>query len=285
MLLGRTRSAPLLVYEDEMTETALRFAFGKNWANFVDKYLSEERVQIAKEHLLRFLNLPNLGGKRMLDIGCGSGLHSLAALRADVKELFSFDSDPHSVAATRRLHDLSGCPRHWRVGQGSALDKLYMENLGSFDVVYSWGVLHHTGDQWTAFRYAADRIAPGGVLYVALYTSDVFVDPPAEFWLEVKRRYNRCGWFGKRGIETWYIGRQFLGMLCNGQNPVAYAYGYKRSRGMSYYTDVKDWVGGWPMEFSSVQQVKDFAYNELDLELINIKTGEANTEYLFQRAR
>jgi SAM-dependent methyltransferase len=268
-----------------MTDAALRFAFGKNWENFAHKHLSEERVQVAQEHLLRFLKLPDLGGKRMLDIGCGSGLHSLAALRADVKELVSFDYDPHSVATTRRLHDLSGRPQHWRVGQGSVLDKVYMENLGSFDVVYSWGVLHHTGDQWTALRYAADRIDPGGVLYVALYTAEVFVDPPAEFWLEVKRRYNRSGWFGKRRIEAWYISGQFVKMLLNGQNPMAYAYGYKRSRGMSYYTDVKDWVGGWPMEFSSVQEVKDFACGELELKLINIKTGEANTEYLFQKAR
>ena len=103
-------------------------------------------------------------------------------------------------------------------------------------------------------------------------------------WLDVKRRYNRGGWLAKRNIEAWYVGRQFLGMLRNRQNPFAYVWGYKRSRGMSYYTDVKDWVGGWPMEFSSIQEVKDFARDQLDLELINITTGEANTEYLFSRA-
>ena len=270
-----------------MTDTAPdapRFAFGKNWESFVDKHFTEERVRIAQEHLLRFLNLPDLAGKRMLDIGCGSGLHSLAALRANVGELLSFDYDANSVSTTRKLHEMSGRPAHWRVAQGSVLDKAYMDSLGTFDIVYSWGVLHHTGDQWTALRYAADRVAPAGVFYVALYTSDVFVDPPAEFWLNVKRRYNRGGWLAKRNIEAWYIGRQFLGMLRNRQNPLAYVWGYKRSRGMSYFTDVKDWVGGWPMEFSSVQEVKDFARGQLDLELTNITTGEANTEYLFSRA-
>ena len=270
-----------------MTDTASdapRFAFGKNWENFLDKHFNDERVRIAQDHLLRFLKLPDLTGKRMLDIGCGSGLHSLAALRANAKEIVSFDYDANSVAASRKLHELSGRPAHWRIVQGSVLDKAYMDALGNFDVVYSWGVLHHTGDQWTALRNAADRITPDGVFYVALYTSDVFIDPPAEFWLDVKRRYNRSGWFGKRRIEAWYIGRQFGGMWRNGQNPFAYAWGYKRSRGMSYYTDVKDWVGGWPMEFSSVQEVKDFARDQLGLELTNITTGEANTEYLFKRA-
>jgi SAM-dependent methyltransferase len=270
-----------------MTDTisdAQRFDFVRNWQKFVDRHFSEERVRIAQEHLLAFLKLPDLGGKRMLDIGCGSGMHSLAALRANVKELLSFDFDANSVATTRKLHDLSGRPQHWRIEQGSVLDKSYMDSLDKFDIVYSWGVLHHTGDQWKALRYAADRIAPDGVFYVALYTSDVFVDPPADFWLDVKRRYNRSGWLGKRSIEGWYIGRQFLGMARNRQNPLAYAWGYKRSRGMSYYTDVKDWVGGWPMEFSSVQQVKDFTRDQLKLSLINITTGEANTEYLFQRA-
>jgi SAM-dependent methyltransferase len=124
-----------------MTDTstdAPRFVFGKNWENFVDKHLTEERVRIAQEHLLRFLKLPDLTGKRMLDIGCGSGLHSLAALRANVRELVSFDYDANSVATTRKLHDLSGRPAHWRIAQGSVLDKAYMDSLGSFDIVYSW---------------------------------------------------------------------------------------------------------------------------------------------------
>jgi SAM-dependent methyltransferase len=259
------------------------FDFGKNWADFVDKHFSEERVRIAQEHLLGFLRLPDLTGKRMVDIGCGSGLHSLAALRANAKELVSFDYNPDAVATTRRLHALSGSPGHWHIEQGSVLDQPYMAGLGKFDLVYSWGVLHHTGDQWTALRHAAECVAPSGVLYVALYTSDVFVDPPAEYWLTVKRRYNRSAWSGKRAIEAWYIAGQFYNLLRQHQNPLAYVWGYKKSRGMSYYTDVKDWVGGWPMEFSSVQEVTDFARDQLKFELINIKTGEANTEYLLRR--
>jgi SAM-dependent methyltransferase len=266
------------------TDDTPRFGFGKNWQDFVDRHYSEERVQIAQNHLLSFLKMPDLSGKRMIDIGCGSGLHSMAALRANVSELFSFDYDPDSVAATRKLHVLLREPPHWRIEQGSILDEEFLSKLGEFDVVYSWGVLHHTGDQWSAIRNAAKLLATSGVFYVALYTSEVFVDPPAEYWLAVKRRYNRSGWAVKRWMEGGYIVRQLAGVVRAGKNPFTFVMHYKTSRGMSFYTDVKDWLGGWPMEFSSVEEVKRFAGEELGLELINIATGEANTEYLFRRA-
>src|SRR5262249_2134229 len=154
----------------------------------------------AQEHLLSFLQLSDLSGKRMIDVGCGSGLHSMAAVSANVAELLSFDYDQESVAATQRLSSLLGEPPHWRIEQGSILDDEYVSHLGQFDIVLAWGVLHHTGDQWRAMRNAANLIAPFGVFYLALYTSDIFVDPPPQFWLEVKRRYNRSGVFGKRRL-------------------------------------------------------------------------------------
>lgn len=258
-----------------------RFAFGRNWQSFVDRRLDEERVRIAQDHLLGFLGIEDLAGKRMIDIGSGSGIHSLAAIRAGVTELLSFDYDPDSVAATRRLHALAGAPAHWRVEQGSALDVPWLAALGRFDLVYSWGVLHHTGDVWAAFRNAAELMAPHGHFYVALYTPEVFTFPSAEFWLKVKRAYSRGGWPLRRMIEGAYVAANIARMLARGRNPIAQIRGYKRSRGMSYMTDVRDWVGGWPMEFVTRQQVEDFAAG-LGLQLMNIKTGEANIEYLFQ---
>lgn len=263
-------------------QTVPRFAFGKNWTTFIDRHFTEERVQIAQDHLLAFLRLESLSGKRMIDIGCGSGLQALAAVRANVDELICFDYDESSVTATRRLQARFGGQAAWRVEQGSILDPAYVRALGQFDIVYSWGVLHHTGDQWAAIRNAASLIAPGGVFYVALYTSDAFVDPPPEYWLDIKRQYNRGGWLVKRKLETRYAYNHLRGVYRSGQNPLAFVLRYKQSRGMSYFTGVRDWVGGWPMEFSAIQDVKNLGA-ELGLELINIATGQANTEYLFQR--
>jgi SAM-dependent methyltransferase len=268
-----------------MTIETNRFAFGKNWASFIERHFDDERVAITRAHLLGFLRRDSLEGSTFLDIGCGSGLHSLAAYRAGAARILSFDYDPMSVETTMKLRALAGNPENWRVIQGSVLDPEFMAGLGEFDVVYSWGVLHHTGDQWTALKHAAARIRAGGVFYVALYTSDIFTGKrDARFWLRLKRRYNEGGWLTRRGLELWYAAGQLVSLLRQGINPITYVANYRNSRGMSFYHDVKDWVGGWPMEFSSVAEVKQFGRDTLGLDLTNIETGEANSEYLFRRS-
>ena len=266
-----------------MNDDPPRFAFGKNWLSFVEHDFDESRLAIAEQHMLAFLAPDTLAGRRFLDIGCGSGLHSLAACHADASEVVSFDYDSDSVRATRHLRDLVGAPPHWRIEQGSVLDPAFMDRLGQFDIVYAWGVLHHTGDQWSAIRRAAACVQPGGLLYIALYTSDVFTGKRnADFWIRIKRRYNTGGRFVRWYLELWYAASILGGIARQRRNPIAYVTGYKRSRGMSFFTDVRDWVGGWPMEFSSVAEVKRFVGAELQFDLVNIATGEANTEYLFR---
>ncbi len=267
----------------EQAEEA-RFGFGRNWRRYVDKAFSQERVDAAKQHLLDFLGRENLEGLHFLDIGCGSGIHSLAAWQAGAARVTAFDYDPDSVATARMLHARAGSPANWSIQQGSVLDKGFMETLPEADIVYSWGVLHHTGDQWTAIRNAAGRVPAGGLFYIALYTSDAFVDPPPEFWLDVKKRYLAAGWWGQRRLELWYVWRFGLSGSLNWlPRLVRQIREHRRVRGMSYYTDVRDWLGGWPMEFSSIADVKRFAAEDLRLELVRIADGHANTEYLFRR--
>ena len=59
-------------------------------------------------------------------------------------------------------------------------------------------------------------------------------------------------------------------------------YEKKKGRGMSYMTDIRDWLGGWPMEFADDQAVIDFLKKRFDFELVRISTGEACTEFLFR---
>ena len=115
----------------------LRFGFGANWADYIDKNFSEERVDISRRHLLGFLKLNDLKGKTFLDIGCGSGLHSLAAWRSGAEQVVSFDYDQNSVATTKKLQELSGSPKNWIVLQGSVLDELFIDSLPKSDIVYS----------------------------------------------------------------------------------------------------------------------------------------------------
>lgn len=128
-----------------------RFEFGKNWTQFLT-LLDESRIAEAEKSLRQMLEVESLAGKRFLDIGSGSGLFSLAAKRLGAS-VHSFDYDPQSVACTSELKRryFPNDP-DWVVEEGSALDAAYVQSLGKFDIVYSWGVLHHTGQMWQALE-------------------------------------------------------------------------------------------------------------------------------------
>lgn len=267
-----------------MSDTAeKRFEFGKNWHDFIQKNFGQDKVEISKKHILDFMGRDDLNGLTFLDIGCGSGLHSSAALQAGAKSVHGFDYDPNSVAATRYVQQQAGEAANWTVEQGSVLDDAYMGSLPQYDVVYSWGVLHHTGDVWHAIRNAAGRVKPGGLFYIALYSADVQIDPTPEFWLKVKQKYVSSGWLTRRLYDLWYVLRfdlqydprrvpSFLRKLRE----------YKKNRGMSVFTDIRDWLGGWPMEFVYDADAIKFCEG-LGFRLEKIATGEANTEFLFVR--
>lgn len=259
-----------------------RYGFGANWASFVERSFTPERREAARRKLLDFLGRSDLKGERFLDIGSGSGLHSLAAHDAGARAIHSFDYDLMSVETTRRLAGLVASPSNWRIERGDILDQNYIGELGRWELVYSWGVLHHTGSMWRAITNAASLVAPGGQFFVALYSTDV-VRPSKEFWLEVKHRYNRSSPGQKRRLEAWYVLRYGLGY-----NPLRLPgllhqiAAHKSARGMSYMTDVRDWLGGLPMEFAGDQETVDFLEERHGFVLRKISRGEANTEFLFE---
>ncbi|MEW6589792.1 MAG: class I SAM-dependent methyltransferase [Pseudomonadota bacterium] len=164
-----------------------RFEFGANWAQFLN-VLNDERIALAEQSLSTMLGVSDLQGKRFLDIGSGSGLFSLVARRLGAT-VHSFDYDPQSVACTaelkRRYHPDDP---DWTVEQGSALDKDYLHTLGQWDIVYSWGVLHHTGAMWQALENVTPLVRPGGTLFVAIYNYQRGTTP---VWTWVKRAYSR----------------------------------------------------------------------------------------------
>src|SRR5439155_2047567 len=130
----------------------------------------DARIAAAERSLEEMLGRGSLAHKRFLDIGSGSGLFSLAARRLGARRVHSFDYDPQSVACTRELRRryLPDDPA-WTIERGSILDERFAASLGSFDVVYSWGVLHHTGDMWRALELALSTVDDGGLIFVAIY--------------------------------------------------------------------------------------------------------------------
>lgn len=268
--------------------TGGRFAFGSNWRDFVER-VDESVIGAAVSSLAGPLGTTDLTGRRFLDIGCGSGLFSLAAHRMGAS-VRSFDYDPESVAATVELRDRFGADRTdgtWTVTQGSILDEEAVTAMGRFDIVYSWGVLHHTGDLWRAMDITSRLVAPGGLLFISIYNDQGF---ESLAWRGVKRCYNRSGALGRRllvlaGAAYMYRRRPLARLLrlVHGDEPTLVR--PPRGRGMSARHDLVDWVGGYPFEVAKPEQVFGFL-RERGFELRHLKTcagGLGCNEYLVER--
>lgn len=231
-----------------------RFQFGANWEAFLDT-LDEERIHVAEHSLKEMLDLDDLTGKRFLDIGCGSGLFSLAARRLGAK-VHSFDYDPKSVECTRELKKrYYPNDDNWIIEEGSVLDENYLVSLGKFDVVYAWGVLHHTGDMMRALNNAMIPVSDQGILFISIYNDQGIL---SRFWKQIKKTY--CsGWMGKMLICSVFIPYFTLRTIASGlikyKNPIWYFSNYKKNRGMSIYHDWIDWLGGYPFEVAKPEVI------------------------------
>lgn len=262
-----------------------RFEFGKNWTAFLPT-VDASRIEEAEASLKAMLGVSSLAGKTFLDIGCGSGLFSLAARRLGA-EVYSFDYDEHSVECCRTLKEhYFPLGESWIVERGSVLDMAYMNSLGSFDIVYSWGVLHHTGNMRVALKNAAYKVSIGGVLYIALYNDQGAL---SKFWSHVKRFY--CGGYvGKALVCTIFIPMFFLFSVLSGVlkagNPFFDFLNYKKKRGMSIYYDWLDWLGGYPFEAARADELVNQFLKEKYI-LMNIKTtnGWGCNEFVFIRGK
>jgi SAM-dependent methyltransferase len=234
----------------DLTQLETHFAFGQNWADYADKIQNDQIIE-AKNALQRLLGGEALAGKRFLDIGCGSGLHSLAALQLGAREVVATDIDPESVSTTERvLRRFAPTGASYRVIQRSVFD-LNTADLGSFDVTYSWGVLHHTGKLYEALARAGAMTAPSGLFVFALYRKTWL----CRFWTIEKRWYAAGSAKRQEYARRIYIGLFRIGLLLTGRGFAAYEKEYRSNRGMDFYHDVHDWMGGYPYESISDREV------------------------------
>lgn len=272
-------------HQDEI-DTGRRFAFGENWAEFLAA-LDDARIAAADESLRAMLGRQSLAGLSFLDIGSGSGLFSLAARRLGA-DVTSFNFDPHSVACTRELkRRYFDGDAGWTVGEGSVLDPEFICGLSKADIVYSWGVLHHTGHMWLAIERAISRVREGGLLFIAIYNDQGL---KSHCWWLIKYFYNRLPKLLRKPYAF------MLGWTVHGVNILRYTLKlkpmqalrplleYRQRRGMSVTRDIVDWVGGFPYEFATYGALSDYMAAR-GLDLVN---GRPNTslgchEMVFRR--
>lgn len=261
------------------------FAFGRNWQRYVENYLDPERIAIAAKSLEDLIG-EDLRGKVFLDIGAGSGLFSLCAFRAGAERIVSLDVDPESVASCRELRRRSGDPENWDVLEASVLDPDLPSIVPQGDIVYSWGVLHHTGDMYSALRIAARTVKPSGLFCIAIYNRavDRFLD--SKRWQRIKRRYNHSPRVVQLVMEWIFFGYWAARQIYARQNPIRIAREYKTSRGMALMTDLVDWLGGYPYEFATAEEIVSFCRAECGMEVVKVLAvgprGTGNNQFVFR---
>jgi 2-polyprenyl-6-hydroxyphenyl methylase/3-demethylubiquinone-9 3-methyltransferase len=270
---------------DNEIKSGDRFKFGENWSKFLDT-LNDDRINAAERELSKWLGGGRLDGKTFLDIGSGSGIHSLAAKRLGAK-VFSFDYDTSSVECTKELkRRYFENDENWSIEQGSVLDREYLSKLGEFDIVYSWGVLHHTGNLWGAMDNIHSLVKKDGVMFLAIYNHQMYW---SKFWIATKKFYNKA----PKSIKGLMIGLYFarcwfppmLKDLFTKGNPL-YRWNYRtEERGMNPWVDVIDWIGGYPFEVAKPEEVFDF-YHKKGFELTKLLTswnGHGNNHFVFRK--
>lgn len=265
-----------------------RFEFGKNWKEY-SKGIDRERADVAVASVQDLIGLTSLKGKTFLDIGSGSGLFSLAAALLGA-HVTSFDYDTDSVACTESLRSGADIDsKQWNVMQGSVLDDDFMAKLGTYDIVYSWGVLHHTGDMNHALENAAACVAAGGVFAIALYNDQ---GRKSRGWTRIKRRYQKLPPPLQRAyavaVAAPFEAKMLLHHTLSG-HPGEYKRSwteYRNQRGMSRWHDWIDWVGGYPFEVAAADTVINRFVAE-GFQLVHVTTvggGLACNEFVFRRA-
>ena len=231
-----------------MHAASARFAFGDNWLNY-SGVIGPEHIANAESRLSQALG--DLNGKTFLEIGCGSGIHSLAAVRLGAK-VFSFDYDEKCVRCTTMLKARYAPASEWRIERGSALDRDYLSKLGNFDIVYSWGVLHHTGDMWRAIELSA--IPAAHTLMISLYADQGIL---SRSWKGLKRLYVAHP-RTRRAITLLSLATLWGPKLILKPHRVIRDWkNYPEKRGMSPWHDVVDWAGGYPYETAKPREVID----------------------------
>ncbi len=279
--LIRSLDEPSLDREKPVSTTGqhVQFSFGKNWQKFLAR-LDESHVAHARRSFTAFTWLDTLDGHTFLDLGCGSGLSSLVAHRLGARRVVSVDVDPACVRCTEQVRArFAGSAGGWDILRGSVLDREFLLSLRRFSYVYSWGVLHHTGAMWRALGNASTCVESGGLLHIALYNEH----KNSRAWHRVKRVCNRWPRTVFPALRAAYVLVAYGRLLARLESPLAFTRQYRQRRGMDFWRDVEDWLGGLPYEYCKPEQALDcLSERGFVLQRLMTTSSIGNNEFLFR---
>lgn len=226
-----------------MMEQKPLFGFGRNWLSY-SEIIDESHVIQAEQSLGELLGKDALINKSFLDIGCGSGIFSIAAKRMGAKEVIGIDIDPASIEASqinakRWLSDRQSLS----FIEGSVLNEETMNDLGLYDFVYAWGSLHHTGSMYKAIELTAQRVKKGGCLILAIYNRHI----TSGIWRVIKRLYNAAPAIFQI-IMLW----SSMPVILLAKWIATRRHPFEMRRGMDFKHNLVDWLGGFPYEYAKV---------------------------------
>ncbi|RRR66856.1 MAG: methyltransferase domain-containing protein [Candidatus Viridilinea halotolerans] len=254
------------------------FDFGANWQAFSDKHVDERRLAIARLSIQALLDQKSLDGMRVLDVGCGSGMFALAAHQLGAQAVVGIDINPRSIAASEQNAARFLPSARVSFHQVSVLDEAALAHLGTFDLVYAWGSLHHTGAMWQAIRHCASMVAPKGTFVVALYKQH----STSPIWLGIKWLYNRVPKLAQKAMIPPFAALIYVAkFLVTRRNPL------EKQRGMDFWYDVIDWVGGYPYEYATLEAVENYVI-PLGFKLRKVIPDPVPTginEFVFERSQ
>jgi 2-polyprenyl-3-methyl-5-hydroxy-6-metoxy-1,4-benzoquinol methylase len=261
-----------------------QFDFGANWSEFSDHAASRERALQARGQFASLLEGVALTDASFLDIGFGQGFSLLSARSLGARAV-GCDINPkcHEVIERNARLFPEAATGAIPLQVGSILDEPVVRALrerpeaagGGYDVVHSWGVLHHTGDMRRAVANAASLVRPGGHFVLAIYNRHWSSLP----WLAIKAAYVRS----PRPVQRALVGALYpviwlAKLAVTRRNPKA------MDRGMDFYYDVIDWVGGYPYEYASVEEMRRLVGPGFELvRAIPAKVPTGCNEMVFRR--
>ncbi len=242
------------IESSKLSNENISFSFGGNWEKFLTS-VDEFTVSHVISSFKKFTRFDKIDNHTFLDIGCGSGINSLMAHTLGAKKIVSIDVDPNCIACTEELRQhFAHDAENWEIVQGPVLDRDFLSSLGFFSYVYSWGVLHHTGDMWSAIDNVVRCVEPGGNLHLALYNEH----KNSKKWLKIKRICNKYPKTLFPMMKIFYELYVYGSLLSRFKSPVSYNRKFREKRGMEFRRDVEDWLGGLPYEYCRPDRLIDY---------------------------